>query len=90
MFAEEDAINNEDRKEFQIRKNAESFSYIRKKRVLALQANNIKLCHSRQYCSCLTLFGQYSLVCSLKTKNLWFSDVSKGYKKLTLTSILLF
>ena len=55
--------------------------------LLAFQANNIKLCHSRWYCSCLIHFR--SIFPFMPTKNIKyfsFSGVSKGYKKLTLTS----
>ena len=48
---------------------------------------NIKLCHSRLYCCCLTHFGSISPFAPPKNiKNLWFSKVSRWYKKLTLTS----
>ena len=52
---------------------------------LAFQANNIKLCRSRRYCSCLTHFGSiFPFMPSENIKNLWFSDVFKGYEKLTV------
>ena len=52
--------------------------------LLALQANNIKWCHSRSYRSCLTHFG---LTCPLKISKIFdFLMFFKGYKKLTLTS----
>ena len=55
--------------------------------LLAFSADNIKLCRSRRYCSCLTHFGSIFLFMhSENIKNLWFSDVSKGYEKLTLSS----
>ena len=54
---------------------------------LAFQADNIKWCWSRLYCSCLTHFGSiFPFIPRENIKNLWFSDVSKGHKKLTLTS----
>ena len=54
--------------------------------LLALQANSIKLCHSCRCCSCLTHFGSiFPFMLLENIKNLWFSDVSKGYKILTLT-----
>ena len=54
--------------------------------LLAFQANNVKLCRSRRYCSCLTHFGSIFFMPPKNMKNLWFSNVSKGYKKLSLTS----
>ena len=55
--------------------------------LLALQANNIKLSHSHRCCCCLNHFGSIFLfVPPKKIKDLWFSDISKWYKKLTLTS----
>ena len=54
--------------------------------LLALQASNIKLCHSRRYCCCLTHFGSMFPVVPLKTKNMWFSGAFKWYKRQTLTS----
>ena len=56
--------------------------------LLASQANNIKLCCSRRYCSYLTNFGSiFPFMAHKNIKNLCFSDVSKGYnKKVTLTS----
>ena len=54
--------------------------------LLAFQADSIKLCHSCRYCSCLTHFGsRFPFMLPENIKNLWFSDVSKGYKVLTLT-----
>ena len=55
--------------------------------LLLFPADHIKLYHSRRYCCCLTHFGSiFSFVLPETIKNLWFSDVSKGHKKLTLTS----
>ena len=55
--------------------------------LLTFQANNIKLCRSRRYCCCLIHFRSiFPFVPPKNIKNLWFSDVSKWYKKLTLTS----
>ena len=55
--------------------------------LLAFQANKITLCRSRRYFCCLTLFGSiFPFVLPENIKNLWFSDVSKWCKKLTLTS----
>ena len=57
---------------------------------LAFPASNIKLCHSRWYCSCLTHVGWiFPFMPPEKIKNLWFSDVSKVYEKLTLTATVL-
>ena len=54
--------------------------------LLAFQAKNIELCRSRRYCSCLSYFGSmFPFMPSENIKNMWFSVVSKGYKKLTLT-----
>ena len=56
---------------------------------LAFQANSIKLCRSRWYCSCLTYFGSiFPFIPPENIKNLWFSDVSKGYGKLTLMMMI--
>ena len=64
---------------------------LRLNELLAFQANNISLYHSRQYYSCLTHFRSIFLFMSPENiKNLWFSDVSKGYKKVTLTETGLF
>ena len=55
--------------------------------LLAFEANSIKLCCFRRYCCYLTHFGSIFFFAPTENiKNLWFSDVSKGYKKLTLTS----
>ena len=55
--------------------------------LLTFQASNIKLCRSRRYCSCLTHFGSiFPFMPPENITNLWFSDVSKGYNKLTMTS----
>ena len=55
--------------------------------LLLFPADHIKLYHSRRYCCCLTHFGSiFSFVLPETIKNLWLSDVSKGHKKLTLTS----
>ena len=55
--------------------------------LLAFQSNNIKLCRARRYCSCLTHFGSiFPFMPPENIKYLWFSDVSKGSKKLILTS----
>ena len=55
--------------------------------LLAFQSNNIKLCCSCRYCKCLAHFGSiFPFMPHENIKNLWFSDVSKGYKKLTWTS----
>ena len=51
------------------------------------QTENLKLCCSYWCYSCVTHFGSIFLfVPSEKIKNLCFSDVFIGYKKLTLTS----
>ena len=53
----------------------------------AFQVNNIKLCRSHRYCSCLTHFASiFPFMPPENIKNVWFSDFSMGYKKLTLTS----
>ena len=53
----------------------------------AFRANNIKLYHPRWCCSCVTHFGSiFPFMPPENIKNLWFFYVSKGYKKLTLTS----
>ena len=58
--------------------------------LLVFQVTNIKLCRSRQYCCCLTHFGLIlPFVPPENIKNLWFSYVSKGYKKLKLISTAL-
>ena len=55
--------------------------------LLAFQTDNIKLYLSRRYCSCLTHFGSiFPFMPPENIKYLWFSDVSKGSKKLILTS----
>ena len=55
--------------------------------LLAFQTNNIKMCRSRRHCSCLTHFvSKFPFMPHKNIKNLWFSDVSKGYKKATFTS----
>ena len=54
--------------------------------LLASQASNFKLCRSGRYCSCLTHFGSiFPLMPTENTKNMWFSDDFKRYKKVTLT-----
>ena len=56
---------------------------------LAFQANSIKLCRSRRYCSCVTHFGLiFPFIPPENIKNLWFSDVSKVYGKLTLMMMM--
>ena len=58
--------------------------------VLAFQANNIKLFGSLWYCSCLTHFRSiFPFMLPENIKNLWFSDISKRYKNVTLTSMSL-
>ena len=53
--------------------------------LLAFQPNNIQLCLSRRHGSCLTHFGSiFPFMPPENIKNLWLSDVSKGYKKLIL------
>ena len=55
--------------------------------LLAFPVNNVKLCRSFRYCSCLTRFGSmFPFISPGNIKNLWLSDVSKKYKKVTLTS----
>ena len=56
-------------------------------KLLVFHASNIKLCHFRRYCNCLPHFGSiFPFMPPEYIKNPRFSDVSKGYKKLTLTS----
>ena len=55
--------------------------------ILAFQVNNIKLYYSRRYCCYITHFmSLFFFVPAEDIKHLWFSDVSKGNKKLILTS----
>ena len=58
--------------------------------LLAFQASNIKLFCSLWYCSCLTHFRSiFPFMLPENIKNLWFSDISKRYKNVTLTSMSL-
>ena len=55
--------------------------------LLAFQATNIKLFCSLCYCSCLTHFRSiFPFMLPKNIKNLWFCDISKRYKRVTLTS----
>ena len=55
--------------------------------LLAFQASSIKLLCSLQYCSCLTHFGSiFPFMLPENIRNLWFSDISRRYKRVTLTS----
>ena len=55
--------------------------------LLVFQTSNIKLFRSLRYCSCLTHFGLiFPFMLPENIKNLRFSDISKRYKKVTLTS----
>ena len=55
---------------------------------IMFQASNFKLCRSRRYCSYLTRFWSiFSFMHPENIKILWFSYISKRYKKVTLTSI---
>ena len=56
--------------------------------LLAFQVSNIKLYLSRRCCSFVTHFGSiFPFMHPENIKNLWLSDVSKGYENLTKISL---